>query len=542
MDADEIESQDAPTPVEVETAAPKKGRPPAAKGKRGPKKRVAEDEPLGKRVAKRHAPAMLSAITQAAEDSEADKPLEPLPVIVTPSRQKSKYHFDEYGIFIPTEVKKGAQKEDPNNRVVVKPWVVFEKGEIGLRNYPDEIKGTKAAIPGGNIHLDQFRGVYHVSGRAEDYDQRLISIHGLHPTLGLPVPGARNPDDTAPRTDYFAVLRNIAVPLIFLNEEFPEGHSTSRSWDIITAEREWKALEKRMDAGMSLKAGLGQTGLATFDAVARDRHLEADIISDILAASEMVAEDITETQTGLPSPPLKAVTKPIVEAAPPQPTQVTPTPPPIMSTAHLSLLADASEMLQMEKMRHSPAPTRYIHQAAVQTFQPSPPTPRTRSQMPSISFINNPSPSHTGLPSLAPQVSRPYPGPVMMAPPPPPPPRNIPMQYPPLQPHPPSSFYGTSSPSTSRSSRSSSGLRSLLPRAMPGDGPVGPPTQHHHQQMHYQVPPPPQQPQHIPPERQRYSYDAAVQLPPYLGEPYPGYHPAPPGPYPPYQPHHSPRR
>lgn len=533
---------DTPTPAEAESAILKKGKAVAVKGRKGPKKRSADEEPLGKRVAKRHAPAMLSATTQIAEDSEADKAQESesAPVVSTPSRQWNKYQFDEYGVFIPSEVKKGPQKEEPNNRGVVKPWFSFTNDEIGFRNYPDELKGkSKAPIPGGLLFLDQFRGVYNLSGGVDDYDQELVQRNGLHPQMGIPIPGARNPDKAVPPTDWDTITRNIPSPLVLYTEEHPEGESTSRSWDIVTTAREWHDLENHMDAGMSLKSALGQTGLATFDAIARDRDIQAESFDEMLHASEIIANEIANVCAGSSPVPEKILTKPVVDAAPqPSAPATSAPPPPITSTARLSLLADASEILLMENMRHSPAPARYIQQTGLQTFKPSPPTQRPQSQLPSISFINNPSPSHSGLPPLAPQMSRPYPGPVMMAPP-PPPPRNLQMQYPPIQPHPPSNFYGASSPSTTRNTRPAPGLRSILPRAMPGEGPIGPPSQHLPQQIHYHQPPP-HQPQHNPHEHQRY-YDAGVQLPPYMGEQYQGYPPSH-GQYPPYQPHQSPRR
>ncbi|OBT48152.1 hypothetical protein VE00_01052 [Pseudogymnoascus sp. WSF 3629] len=520
--AEENEAEEVATPVELEVKKP------VARGRKSAKKRTADDEPLGRRVAKRHAPAMLSATTQGGEDSEAEVAPEAPPIITTPSRQRNKYQFDEYGVCVPTESKKGAQKEEPNNRAVVKPWITFTNDEIGLRNYPEEIKETKGPIPSGYIHLDQFRGIYDISGRAEDYDEELINRHLLHPRMGLPVPGSINPDNAVPPTDSTKVLKNTPAPIYIRDEEYPDGQSTSKSWNMIMTEREWKELERRMDAGMRLRVGLGRTGLATFDAIARDKDLQGDMIEDILAASQIIEKELIEKAQRSASPEKKVATPAVEEAAPIER-------PPTPDTAKLLLLADAIEMSILEPKVHSPPPPpppqpirRQSFQQAPPPVQQAPPTPRSQSQMLSIAFINNPSPA---LPPLAPQVpqqqqqqqqQRPYPGPVMMAAPPPhqqpppPPQRNMQMQYPPIQPHPPANFYGPSNSPSLRTSRSSSGLRNILPRAIPNEAP----RQHHR----YQQPPPPPQPQqqappqhHMPHEHQRF-YEAPVQLPPYLGE------------------------
>ncbi|OBT62076.1 hypothetical protein VE03_09011 [Pseudogymnoascus sp. 23342-1-I1] len=531
--AEENETEEVPTPVELEV---KKGKVPVPRGRKSAKKRIADDEPLGRRVAKRHAPAMLSATTQGGEDSEAEVAPEAPPVITTPSRQRNKYQFDEYGVCVPTESKKGAQKEEPNNRAVVKPWITFTNDEIGLRNYPEEMKDTnRGPIPSGYIHLDQFRGIYDISGKAEDYDEELINRHLLHPRMGLPVPGSINPDNAVPPTDWTKVLKNTPAPIYIRDEEYPEGQSTSKSWDFITTERKWNELERRMDAGMSLRAGLGRTGLATFDAIARDKDLQGDMIEDILAASQIVEKQFIEKMQRSASPDKKDATPTATEAAA-APVEQPPTP----DTAKLLLLANAIEMSVQEPKVHSPPPPPppqpirhpgFQQQAQQQPLQQAPPTPRSQSQMLSIAFINNPSPA---LPPLAPQQQqqqqRPYPGPVMMAapphhpqqPPPPPPPqqqhqRTMTMPYPPIQPHPPTSFYGPSPPpppNLRTSSRSGSGLRNILPRAIPNEVP----RQHHR----YQQPPPPQG-QHMSPhdhqQQQQRFYEGPVQLPPYLGEP-----------------------
>ena len=93
--AEENETEEVATPVELEV---KRGKVPVPRGRKSAKKRITDDEPLGRRVAKRHAPAMLSATTQGGEDSEAEVAPEAPPIITTPSRQRNKYQFDEYEI------------------------------------------------------------------------------------------------------------------------------------------------------------------------------------------------------------------------------------------------------------------------------------------------------------------------------------------------------------------------------------------------------------------------------------------------------------
>ncbi|KFY70500.1 hypothetical protein V499_09119, partial [Pseudogymnoascus sp. VKM F-103] len=392
--AEENETEEVPTPVELEIKKP------VPRGRKSAKRRTADDEPLGRRVAKRHAPAMLSATTQGGEDSEAEVAPEAPPIITTPSRQRNKYQFDEYGVCVPTESKKGAQKEEPNNRAVVKPWITFTNDEIGLRNYPEEIKETnRGPIPSGYIHLDQFRGIYDISGRAEDYDEELISRHLLHPRMGLPVPGSINPDNAVSPTDWTKVLKNTPAPIYIRDEEYPEGQSTSKSWNMIMTEREWKELERRMDAGMSLRVGLGRTGLATFDAIARDKDLQSDMIEDILAASQIIEKELKEKLQRSETPEKKDATPAVEEAAPIER-------PPTPDTAKLLLLADAIEMSILEPKVQSPPPPpppHPIHRASFTQAPPvqqAPPTPRSQAQMLSIAFINNPSPSHNALPPL----------------------------------------------------------------------------------------------------------------------------------------------
>ncbi|KFY85697.1 hypothetical protein V500_08188, partial [Pseudogymnoascus sp. VKM F-4518 (FW-2643)] len=347
--AEENEAEEVATPVELESHI-KKGKVPVPRGRKSGKKRIADDEPLGRRVAKRHAPAMLSATTQGGEDSEAEVAPEAPPIITTPSRQRNKYQFDEYGVCVPTESKKGAQKEEPNNRAVVRPWVHFTNDEIGLRNYLEEMKETnRGPIPSGYFHLDQFRGIYDISGKAEDYDEELINRHLLHPRMGLPVPGSINPDNAVPPTDWLKVLKNTPAPIYIRDEEYPEGKSTSKSWDMIMTEREWKELERRLDAGMSLRVGLGRTGLATFDAIARDKDLQSDMIEDILAASQIIEKELTKKIQRSKSPEKKDATPTIEEAAPIER-------PPTPDTAKLLLLADASEMTISEPKVQSPPP------------------------------------------------------------------------------------------------------------------------------------------------------------------------------------------
>ncbi|KFY33126.1 hypothetical protein V495_08408, partial [Pseudogymnoascus sp. VKM F-4514 (FW-929)] len=420
--AEENEAEEVPTPVELEVKKP------VPRGRKAAKKRLPDDEPLGRRVAKRHAPAMLSATTQGGEDSEAEVAPEAPPIITTPSRQRNKYQFDEYGVCVPTESKKGAQKEEPNNRAVVKPWITFTNDEIGLRNYPEEIKEpNRGPIPSGYIHLDQFRGIYDISGRAEDYDEDLIARHLLHPRMGLPVPGSINPDNVVPPTDWTKVLKRTPAPIVLCDEEYPKGHSTSKSWNMIMIEREWKELEKRMESGMSLRVGLGRTGLATFDAIARDKDLQGDMIEDILAASQIIEKELTEKAQRSESPEKKDATSATAEAAPVER-------PPTPDTAKLLVLADAIEMSITEPKAQAPPspppppPPQPVRRPSFQHVQQqAPPTPRSQSQMLSIAFINNPSPSHSTLPPIAPQApqhqpppqqqqqQRPYPGPVMMA-------------------------------------------------------------------------------------------------------------------------------
>ncbi|OBT50371.1 hypothetical protein VE04_09857 [Pseudogymnoascus sp. 24MN13] len=291
-----------------------------------------------------------ATVSEGGEDSEAEVAPEAPPIITTPSRQRNKYQFDEYGVCVPTESKKGAQKEEPNNRAVVKPWITFTNDEIGLRNYPEEIKETnRGPIPSGYIHLDQFRGIYDISGRAEDYDEELISRHLLHPRMGLPVPGSINPDNAVPPTDWTKVLKNTPAPIYIRDEEYPEGQSTSKSWNMIMTEREWKELERRMDAGMSLRVGLGRTGLATFDAIARDKDLQGDMIEDILAASQIIEKELTEKLQRSETPKKKDATPAVEEAAPIER-------PPTPDTAKLLLLADAIEMSILEPKVQSPPP------------------------------------------------------------------------------------------------------------------------------------------------------------------------------------------
>lgn len=576
-----------PTPEDNEPS--KKGKV-VTKPKRG-KKRALEDEPLVQQIAKRHAPAMLSATTHPEEESEADKPAAPTPVVSVGPRGKNKYHFDEHGVYVPTEAKKGPQREEPNNRVVIEPWFEFEKHEIGLRNLYDELNEVKPKpqFPTGYWHLDPHRGIYSISNREEDYDKKLVEIFGVHPTMGFPCKGSRNPEDVFPRTDYEHVLKNLAPPLRYIDDEHPEAISTSKSWDIITTERDWLKFERRMcfDEGFKLKQKYGQENLATFDALARDYTDGVNAVDNMLEAAESLERETPKpaARTVSPSPGKRqsARQKARAEAAAAKARPATPvTPPqaapPITSTAKLSVLADASEYFQMQEMQqmHSPRPPQ--RHLLAHSYQPSPPAPRTQSQLPHISFINNPMPP-SDLRPLAPlpqqtqhhqqsqpflqprpqpiEMQRQYQQPGMMAPPPLQP--RMPLPYPSMQSHQshqPSLFYGShqsppqqQQPLQRPNLRPGPGLRSLLPRTMPGE-PPGPPTQHHHinhQQVTFYNPGPPPPPQHMGPDHQRYFDGPPQHISPYRNEPYQPYTPGPPGPpgpppgYGPFR-HHSPRR
>lgn len=594
-----VEEQEAvteiPTPEDNEPL--KKGGRVVTKPKRG-KKRALQDAPLVQQIAKRHAPAMLSATTHPEEESEADKSAAPTPPIIAAGpRGKNKYHFDEHGVFVPTEAKKGPQREEPNNRVVIQPWFEFEKHEIGLRNLYDERNELKPKpqLPTGNWHLDPHRGVYNISNREEDYDQKLVTLFGVHPTMGFPCKGSRNPDGVFPRTDYERVLKDLAPPLKYVDDEHPEAVSTSKSWDIIKTEREWAEFERRTrpQVYFALEQEFGRKGLATFDAEAQEYSNAKRAVGSMLDAAESLERETPApaTRTVSPSPGTRQSARqkaraevaaakaraatPVTpsEVTPPQPPQP---PPKILSTANLSILADAADIFETHMMRSPPPPPRNIGPA--HSYHRSPPGSRIQSQLPHLSFINNPMP-HGDFRPLAPQPMeiqrqqsqpflqpRPQPmemqrqyQPGMMAPPPLQP--RMPLPYPSMhgagpQPHQPPMYHSSyqsppqqlPGPLQRPSLRPGPGLRSLLPRAMPGE-PPGPPAQHHHgnhqQVTFYGGPPGP--PPHMGPDHQRF-YDGPPQhISPYRNEPYQPYTPGPQGPpapppgYGPFR-HHSPRR
>ena len=595
---------EVPTPEDNEPL--KKGRA-VPKAKRG-KKRAFQDTPLVQQIAKRHAPAMLSATTHPDEMSEADKPAAPTPPLTAPGgRGRNKYHFDEHGVYVPTEAKKGPQREEPNNRVVIQPWFEFAKHEIGLRNLYDERNEVKPKpqLPTGYWHLDPHRAEYGIANREEDFDQELVKIFAVHPTMGLPCRGSRNPDGVFPRTNYQRVLQNLAPPLRYVDDEHSDPVSTSKSWDIIKTECEWVEFQKRVRSQVffGLEQEYGREGLATYDALAQEHSNAQRAVENMLEAAEKLERETpapvsrrASTRTVSPSPgtrqsarqkaraeaaalkarPATPVT-PVTpsEVAPPQPRQ-----PPlkILSTANLSILADAADIFANAEMQTPPPPRRI---GPAHSYHRSPPTSRIQSQLPHISFINNPMPRGDFRP-LAPQPMeiqrqqsqsflqpRPQPmemqrqyQPGMMAPPPLQP--RMPLPYPSMHgqgpsPHQPPLYHSSYSPpqpplgppQRPNLRPGPPGLRSLLPRSMPGE-PPGPPGQHHHvghqQVTFYGGPPGP--PGHMGPDHQRF-YDGPPQhISPYRNEPYQPYQPGPTGPpgpsgppagYGPFR-HHSPRR
>lgn len=578
----EEEPMDIDTPVETEVT--KTGKPAATKVKRG--KRRGAEAPLSSQTPLRHAAAMLSAHT-ADEESEADKPISQPAIIAAPTRSKNKIQFDEHGVCIPNESKKGPQREEPNNRAIIRPWFEFDKEEIGIRNYPSELKDpNRAHFPNGNLHVDQNRGAYNLSGTADDYDQNLVNVFKLHPTMGLPVPGSVNPDGVFPRTDYDAVLKHVPQPLLLIDEEHPRGLSTSKSYDYITTERKWKEMEIRLKAGQygALRTEFKKAGLATYDTNARDVSKAQNAVQDILDASEEL--EIIEREASKapksPSPsPIrksarvkeKALRAQKSKSPAPLPVTPPPRPPPILSTAQLSCLADAAEIKRHEDYRHSLEPPIYDRSIIHAQPPPQAAAPRTQSQMPHLAFITNPTPppGPHDLRPLAPQPHRqplPHPPLQQQQPPPPPPPQQPQrsyapvmmapppashmMQFPPLQAHQPMHFYGShqhgSPPPQSaaqpqqRKLRAGPNLRNLLPRTIHGE-PAPPPGPPHGPPQHYFQGPPP--PAFRGQERPQY-YDGPAHVSPYRNEPYqphqPHYQPGPPHPsFFPY-PHQDPRR
>lgn len=520
VDFQDNEFMDIDTPVEIEAAKPEK---PAGRVKRG-KKKIANQEPLSHQTPHRHAPAMLSAHTADEDQSESEKPVSQPLVVAALGRNKKQVHYDQHGVYIPKEGRKGPQREEPNNRAVIKPWFNFEQGEIGMKSYPSELKEpNRPHFPSGNLHVDQARGQYNLDNTADEFDQKLIATFKLHPTMGLPIPGSVNPDDAFPRTDYDAVLKHTPKPFVQPDAKRPEGVSVSKSYDFINTERRWNNLEVRLKMGQygHLKEQYGQSGLATYDPQAKDVSAAQYAVEDMLEAAEELERQEREpsklAKSASPSPirksarvKEKALKAQMSKSPAPLPVTPPPRPPPILSTAQLSCLADAAEIRRHEDYRHSMEPSTIYERTILP--QPQPPQnapPRPHSQMPHLAFITNPAPAPglNEIRPIAPQPQRPLPlhpapqqqllpgppppqqpqrsyGPVMMGPPPP----GTYMPYP-MQSHPPGIFYG--SPAHSHASppppqpaphpsqakrplRPGPNLRSLLPRSMHGD-PVGPP-------------------------------------------------------------------
>jgi hypothetical protein len=373
--------------------------------------------PVGKRL------SMLSAATVADGPEDSDS-AEALLTQVTPgpSRLASPEpetdlaaatiaaKADEFGIFIPNKTRRGRAREDPNNRAVVKPWFEFQAHEIGLRSLEREESGKVKPIPKSYVYLDQYRAGFDLpSGTEADFDQRLVSRHGLHPRMGLPLPISINPDNVEVRTDFTKCLKK-SEPLTYVGKE-GELDYTSRSWRFVTVDDRWAQMERQMDLGQGPVWGPAPKGLATYDARSREEDSVSDTIAELLDAAALVAaQKVVDAANAELSPKIVPVMKPPTSTPTTRstaqkeklraPRDSVSSPASAYEEAQaearrafykmashfngLDALADVAEAISHEAARHSPAPAQFVHHPGIETGYLHQPQQQMRPQPPQL--------------------------------------------------------------------------------------------------------------------------------------------------------------
>lgn len=322
------------------------------------------------------------------EDGEYEKPHQARPSIfgkilqdetpihsaaATPEPQPNmKVDGDEYGLLIPNRIRRG-RMQIPNNRIVVKPWFVFDEGDIGLRS--TYAKDGGHAQP-DTFHFDPYGPNYRLSDyKVGDFDPEMIKAYGLHPKYGIPIPGACNPDDFVPATDFSKPLPR-PRPITFMRPR-PGGIGgmeqieTSRSAILLNTESEWQLLEDELEMKKHLQAaGEYDDTLAELHAAeesAQDKAMAELSIGTILKAAK-VSDDTTATTkiNNILLPEEGSTTRARAQASrfsklQQEAQSQTAESSQSRGVGALDALADAAEKVTKQAPRRSPAPSRYLH-------------------------------------------------------------------------------------------------------------------------------------------------------------------------------------
>ncbi|KUJ13023.1 uncharacterized protein LY89DRAFT_198691 [Mollisia scopiformis] len=197
------------------------------------------------------------------------------------SSDAEEYPEDDLGVCVPRKKARRNATTLPNNRIRYQPTFKFKDHEIGLRQHYFKRK-TNAEIEKSKRPNEQFtllgidaspnREHFYFEQRAngwntakmkpEDFDERIVKTHRLHPRFGIPLPKSRNVDRDERKRPYFKASTNWNEDLRMpkskrVVETFADGHRklfhSSRSW-VQETEQKWAARPAREAMYEVLKA------------------------------------------------------------------------------------------------------------------------------------------------------------------------------------------------------------------------------------------------------------------------------------------------
>ncbi|KAL2074907.1 hypothetical protein VTL71DRAFT_8687 [Oculimacula yallundae] len=216
---------------------------------------------------------------------------------------------DEFGVSIP---RKKVRRDQPAayNRIVSEAPVWFEDHEIGNRKthmvkQPDgsfKRLGRDAEPNPERFYYEQRQGRYNAGKNVpEDLDQKIVATHKLHPRLGLPLGGSKNPDYNKRQNPYFKDRTDWQVdleptkPVMFIQHNADGTRTisrTSRSQWIDQAERSFKQIPVSQKMANLLEvSGDLQSRPSTPVTPDPPQIIAKDLIEAIEAASETQKED-----------------------------------------------------------------------------------------------------------------------------------------------------------------------------------------------------------------------------------------------------------
>ncbi|KAE8446670.1 hypothetical protein EG329_011713 [Mollisiaceae sp. DMI_Dod_QoI] len=136
------------------------------------------------------------------------------------SSDAEEYAEDAHGVSVPRKKRRHNAVKPVNNRIMVPPSFQFEDWEIGQRQHYFK-KASEKDLSGNmqtsfaylgmdrtanreHVFLDQRANACNSANlKPEDFDQRIVETHHLHPKFGVPIPGSTNPDHDEVDEPYF---------------------------------------------------------------------------------------------------------------------------------------------------------------------------------------------------------------------------------------------------------------------------------------------------------------------------------------------------